>query len=541
MLKQASDLIKNKQFKQAEILLEHGLVNLSIEDQEIALQFLAKIAFAEQHIEKSIRYLQQLINRTPDNFAYVNALTELFLKQNDLANVCQCHANFVKLNPKNEIALFNAGYYHKQFGLFKLALVFYQQALDCGINQPEEVYLNMAVIESDHLFDDEQAIFYLEQALKINPNYISALMNLANLYEQLGNKESCISTFLKVLKVKPDHYEALARIIDATKYTDSLAPELLQAEKLLKEEQLDASVRCDLSYALGKAYDDCQQYDKAITYYHQANQTNKQLVPKFDRMKHRQYIDSIIEVFSLNNTVRVPTENEIKPVFICGMFRSGSTLLEQILASHSEVITSGELDFFPRYIAQNLKNYPADVTFINHDNLNELAEKYQELIKNINLKNSYITDKRPDNFLLIGLIKQVFPQAKIIWTQRNELDNCLSVYFLRLGAAMNYATDLEDIQFYYKEQLRLKQFWQNKFHEDMTTVDYDQLIKTPEQEITKVLHFLGLEWRAQCLRFFEQKNSVKTASVWQVRKPLYSSSSGRHQHYLPYLNQLIEG
>lgn len=126
--------------------------------------------------------------------------------------------------------------------------------------------------------------------------------------------------------------------------------------------------------------------------------------------------------------------------------------------------------------------------------------------------------------MLIGLIKQVFPQAKIIWTQRNELDNCLSVYFLRLGAAMNYATDLEDIQFYYKEQLRLKQFWQNKFHEDMTTVDYDQLIKTPEQEITKVLHFFRLGMASAMFAIFLSKKTVLKPQVCGRFENLYTAA-----------------
>ena len=149
-----------------------------------------------------------------------------------------------------------------------------------------------------------------------------------------------------------------------------------------------------------------------------------------------------------------------------------------------------------------------------------------------------ITDKKPDNFLLLGLIRMLFPAARIIYTRRNPLDNCLSVYFQQLGGNLNYANDLGNTAHYYKQHERLMQYWKNCFSENIFTVDYDEFVNTPGPVLRSLLEFLGLEWDDRCLQFYRSDNLVQTASVWQVREELHSKSSGRWRNYTPFIQDI---
>ena len=149
-----------------------------------------------------------------------------------------------------------------------------------------------------------------------------------------------------------------------------------------------------------------------------------------------------------------------------------------------------------------------------------------------------MTDKRPDNYLYIGLIKSLFPDARIVHTRRDALDNCLSIFFLHAGHGIPYALDLMDTAHYYRQYRRLMAHWKRVYGDDILDFDYDEFVREPRPAVEKLLGFCGLEWEESCLSFERQRNSVKTASVWQVRQPLYQRSSGRAQHYAKQLEQV---
>ena len=230
-----------------------------------------------------------------------------------------------------------------------------------------------------------------------------------------------------------------------------------------------------------------------------------------------------------------PADDMRAPVFICGLYRSGSTLIEQILAGHRQVTATGELDLVPA-IASSIPNYPERMAQAGPEIIAQLRQFYlRELPAN---SAAIVTDKRPDNFLHIGLIKAMFPAAKIIHTFRNPLDNLLSLYFLHLDTRMSYALDLADEAHWYSQYRRVMTHWKSLYPNDIFDVDYDALVKKPEPLVRELLTFLGLDWEPDILEFQRTDRAVKTASVWQVREPLYARSSGRWRKYEKHLQPL---
>jgi hypothetical protein len=220
------------------------------------------------------------------------------------------------------------------------------------------------------------------------------------------------------------------------------------------------------------------------------------------------------------------------------MFRSGSTLVEQLLAGHPKVQAGGELDFLPRAVQTRLAPFPESIPTLPAARLESLAAEYLGMLGGLFPQAHYVTDKRPDNFLYIGLIKMLFPQAKIVHTVRDALDNCLSVYFLHLDQSMSYALDLMDIGHHYLQYRRLMEHWKARFGADIIDVSYDSLVRSPQPVMEGLLASLGLAWDERCLSVPATGRAVKTASVWQVREPLYQRSSGRAQHYQRQLASL---
>jgi hypothetical protein len=222
------------------------------------------------------------------------------------------------------------------------------------------------------------------------------------------------------------------------------------------------------------------------------------------------------------------------------MFRSGSTLIEQLIADQTDVVPGGELEFLPELVRTALAAFPESMATLSPRHLESLAARYLDSLAERFPGAAFVTDKRPDNFLYIGLIKLLFPDAKIVHTRRSPLDNCVSIFFLHLDQGMSYALDLADTGHYYVQYRRLMQHWKTLYGADIHDVDYDTYVREPETEAGRLFDFLGLE--DQPLRAGQPASvrAVKTASVWQVREPIYQRSSGRANNYARELAALRE-
>jgi len=436
---------------------------------------------------------------------------------------------------------YNLARLQRQAGRFDAALASYRQALDRGVSEPEEVHLNRGVIYSDCLRQDDAAERELQAALALNPNYVPALLNLANLREDFGKQAEASALYARVLALQPSCYIALARYAGLQQVTgpdDALVARLRAA---IAQPGAPAADRADLGFALGKALDSCGAWDAAFAAYSAANRDSRQSAgpaATYDRRAHERLIDALIAGFRTGQAQAARLPQSARPVFICGMFRSGSTLAEQILSAHSRVAAGGELAFLPSLVRTELAPFPEAMKTVTQTQLDGLAARYLEMLASLFPRGDRVTDKRPDNFLYIGLIKRLFPDARIVHTVRNPLDNCLSIYFLHLDHSMSYALELGDIGHYYVQYRRLMAHWKALYGADILDLDYDALVHEPRPAMEQLTEFCGLEWEEACLSFEQRVGAVKTASVWQVREPLYRRSSGRWHNYAAQLAPL---
>jgi Tfp pilus assembly protein PilF len=424
---------------------------------------------------------------------------------------------------------------------FSAALACYQQALDRGVAQPEEVHLNRGVIYADYLRQDEAAERELAAALALNPTYIPALINLANLHEDLGRRSQALSTYEQILTLEPDSALALARYASLKTVSTPDDPLIGRLRQALAEPRADAD-RASLGFALGHALDSCGAYAAAFDVYAAANRDSRASAAPgtapYDRHAEEQLTDRLIAAFHAVCSSVASHPVRTRPIFICGMFRSGSTLTEQLLAGHPRITAGGELDLLPHMVQEALVPFPESTPKLPPPQLEALAAHYLDSLAELFPGAEYVTDKRPDNFLYIGLIKRLFPDAKIVHTTRNPLDNCLSIFFLHLDHSKSYALDLMDIGHHHRQYVRLMAHWKALFGADILDVNYDELVREPKPVIERLLAFLGLEWDERCLALSTAGRAVKTASVWQVREPLYQRSSGRARHYAQELDAL---
>lgn len=422
------------------------------------------------------------------------------------------------------------------------ALAAYQQALDRGVRAPEEVHLNRGVIFSDDLRRPEDAERELDSALALEPDFVPALLNLANLHEDMGRAREALQAYQRLLALQPDHGEALARLAGVEGAAASVPGLETRLRAALDRPEPDAGTRASLGFALGRLLDARGNYDEAYASYARANADSRASAParaaRYDRAAHERLIDSIIATFRPGSPAPVSGPLPGPPIFICGMFRSGSTLVEQVLAGHPDVRTGGELSLLPALVRARFEPYPSRVAGMTRPQLASAAQAYLAEVSRIFPAGTRVTDKRPDNYLHIGLIKTLFPCARIVHTRREALDNLLSIYFLHLDPRMAYALDPEDIAHHYLQYRRLMAHWHALYGDDLLDFDYDAFVRDPGPWLDRLLAFCGLPPASGLLDFARVAQPVRTASVWQVRRPLHAGSSGRWRNYAKHLEKV---
>jgi tetratricopeptide (TPR) repeat protein len=443
------------------------------------------------------------------------------------------YERLLALHPQLPDSWYNLGILQRQARLFDEALESYHQAIRRGLDEPEVAHLNRGVIFSDDLRRPNDAERELRAALKINPRFMPAMLNLGNLLEDRGRREEALQSYLDILAINPNDAEALARAASLRPALGPGDPAVVKLAAGLSRKDLDHAARASLAFALGKVLDDVGSYEEAFAAYRGANRLSQASAPnaRYDRAAQETFVDALITAFPTGITPAPVAGDERPPIFICGMFRSGSTLVEQVLASHSQVTSGGELDLLPAIVEESLSPYPAALDRLTDGEAARLAESYLGNVRRLFPDADVVTDKRPENFVHVGLIKRLMPGARIVNTLRNPLDNVISVYFLHLHTKLAYALQLEDIAHYLVQERRLMAHWKSLWPDDILDLDYDAFVQDPRPLTEKLLTFCGLDWEDACLDFHLTDSNVRTASVWQVREPLYKRSSGRWLNY----------
>jgi tetratricopeptide (TPR) repeat protein len=376
------------------------------------------------------------------------------------------------------------------------------------------------------------------EALRLDPRSVGALLMLGELEAAKGHFADAEGTFRLALQIDPNNPEALAGIVRWQKMR-SPDPEWLAEARRVAELPLPPRRRARLCYALGKYFDDLDSHAQAFEQYHQANELEKTYAPRYEPDRHRRYVDELAHHYNQSWFANFPSrvEGSERVVFIVGMWRSGTTLAEQILAAHPAVSGAGELPFWTevgiRLEADGL--VPAS----RREEIAGLAKQYLEMHTAAPAGATRAVDKMASNYLHLGLIHAGLPQARIIHMRRHPIATCLSIYFQDLQGHA-YANDLDDLRHYYSEYTRVMEHWRGILPPGtLLEVSYEELLQNQEATTRAMLDFIGLPWDGRCLEFYRAERAVLTRSKWQVRQPINQQASERWRKYEPFIAPLL--
>ena len=490
--------------------------------------------------EDAIARYKQVLALNPDyaeaHYNLGNALQDLGRHEEAVARYEQALA----LKPDFAEACNNLGNALHKLGRHDQAMVPLERALAF---EPElaEAHSNLGNVLQE-LSRHDEAIASYEQALSLNPDFAEAHYNLGISLQDLGQQEDAVAAYKRALALKPDHAEA-RRSLALIKPSPDQIPLL---EQRLTEPSTSEDDAIHLHFALADLFDQANEVTEAFEHYHAANALKRKTI-SYDTKQHSAFVDRLIktytEEFFETNTAR-GSDSEL-PVFIVGMPRSGTTLVEQIVSSHPQVYGAGELGSLMGIeetlakLIERSRPYPEGITMCEDSRAAEFAAEYLHELARHSQSAARITDKMPSNFLRIGLIKTLFPKARIIHCKRNALDTCASIFLNYLVKGHDYSFDLAELGQHYLDYERLMAHWNGVIPNGIFGVRYEDLVTNQEPTSRQLIDFLGLDWDDACLDFHENTRVVKTASNLQVRKPMYADSIDRWRRYEEQLAPLV--
>ncbi|MDB4157833.1 sulfotransferase [Candidatus Pelagibacter sp.] len=458
----------------------------------------------------SINYFEKSIFYDQNNFVAMNNLATSFKKITEFGRAENLYKKIMKINPKYIPAIHN--------------------------------YANL---KKHHMMYTE-AIDLYNQALKEEPNNNVIRYNLATTLQGLGSYEDAKKEILKILKINPKFIIAHKVLSELTDYS-SKDSHILDMEKLVNNNDVNDIQKIELYFALGKAYEDINEYSKSFEYLKKGNKIKKESL-NYNVQSELNVLSNIIDVFKeIDFNKKLSNYTSFKKIiFICGMPRSGTTLVEQIISSHKNVCGAGELIYLSQSIQRSLfdKDLKLDKEKI-IKNLeitpNNIEGFYNQQLDYHKSSLEYVTDKAPQNFKWIGIMKLFFPNCKVVHCVRNPKDNCLSLYKNNFPSnTMNWSFDEEDIGQYYSGYKNLMNFWKIKMPDFIYDLNYESLVKNQKKEIKNLINFCELNWDSNCLEFYKKnKTPIKTVSINQARKPIYNKSINSSQHYSKHLPTLF--
>ena len=460
---------------------------------------------------KSIELFMQAIHFEPGNVAAKNNLANSYKYTNQNLKAEEIFKSIIADDPKNIKALNNYANLKKKFNDFKNAKLLLLQALEVEENEPNILY------------------------------------SLAECYQSIGEIDEAKKCILKILKIQPKNalVHKFLSGLNNYKQDGSNFDEMKDIYESDDFEKFSPEQKMNLCFALGKALEEKENFQDSFEFLKKANFIGKS-ISNYQILNEEKLFDNIIKTFQQIDNKKFNKRNlENKIIFICGMPRSGTTLVEQIVAAHSQVSGAGELEYLQNIVKNNfLENLTLNKDKIIEEGSYEkniVGQKYNEFLNFHNFKTKIITDKAPQNFIWLGFIKIFFPNAKIIHCSRDPKDNCLSLFKNYFPSKdMLWSFDQTDIAKYYKLYLKLMNFWNSKFSDSIFEINYEKLVSDPENQIKKIIEFCDLEWEQNCLSFHKNtKTPIQTVSVNQARKPIYKSSVNSNQKFSEHLSEMF--
>lgn len=507
----------------------------------VCLSRLQRYAEAEDCLTRSLAL-------DPENAGRQYDLAVLHLKRRNTAQACDLLEMVVQRAPDHLDAHAALGRLRLGQGQFAAALPHLEHAARREPVDPAFLLdIARARRETGHLA--EAAAAY-ERVLAHTPNSSRARIGLAVVRTGQGRVDEAVALYDDVLWTDPENPAALGNLARLHRFFPG-DPLIARMSSVARRGDLTPGDKVQLEFALGKALDDVGDYEAAIVHFAHANRLTGR-AGSFDPGAHRAFVDGIIEIFDATYFAarRDCGAASDRPVFVVGMGRSGTSLAEQILASHPDVFGAGELPDIERLATRaqehagtetpgrTTDSFPEIVTRLPLQHTAELGQAYLERLHRMTPDATRIVDKMPLNFLYLGFIATILPGARIIHCRRDPLDTCLSLYFQHFADQQSYAYDLAHLGFYYQQYERLMTHWRRVLPLAIFELQYETLVEHQEWESQRMIAFCGLPWDARCLDFHRTERAAATASVWQVRQPIYRRSVGRWRNYAAHLGPL---
>ncbi len=555
-------------------------------DHADSLHLLGMIAAIEGHREDAARLLGRAVALDDTNPACHSNLAAVLRDLGRLADAEKHARQAVQLAKGNVTALYNLGSILMAQGRHAEAIDIMRRVVASAPSHPRASYdLGIALRATGHVADAEHALRQaiqitpdniaahsglgevlsilgradeaaeiLAAGLAINPRHVPTLINLANALVSLGNAGQAVEHYLAALKIAPRFAPAYyGLIVNARQSANDEQSASMQT--LFADESTAPMDKILLGFSLSRAMETNARHDEAFEYAGQANELKKDHYRKhgvaFTPQKHIALVDGIVETFTSSFFADRPGwgAQSDTPVFVVGMPRSGTTLVEQIIASHPDCAGAGELpdiDNMASRLPQLLRttdHYPQCAAQLTGPTATRLAEQYLRRLATVGVGAVRVIDKMTINFLHLGLIALLLPRAKIIHCTRDPRDICTSCYFQNFNeAGLAFTFDLEHLGVFYAQYERLMTHWRETLPLDIHEVPYEQLLADQEGVSRGMIDFCGLPWNEQCLEFHRNTRQVRTSSALQVRRPIYKTSVARWKNYEaqlgPFLQQL---
>lgn len=446
----------------------------------------------------------------------------------------------ININKNNIAALNNLGNAHRLLLEYNESEKYFQIALSKNPKHLQSL-INLGNLKYN-VNKFEEAISLFKKALEIDENSIHSLYNLGLTHQSLGNDNEAVKNYNLLLKKQPKMTIVDRQLSRMIKYTQDNQHFISMLDRL-NNLNLGDNELVMLYFSIGKAYEDIKDYEKSFFYIQKGNEIKSKQLVNYNVEKETTFPNQLFKYQDSLNLKYDNTDDEKKLIFILGLPRSGTSLTEQILASHSAVYGCGEVVFLEKLLKKNFYNENKIIPE-NLNNLDLIKETRKAFYNHIN--NFYdgpkkiITDKTPQNFMWIGLIQKIFPNSKFIHCRRNPKDNCLSIYKTLFDGDIHWSYDLSNIINYYKNYKSVIHKWKNQFTKSIFEVSYEEMIGNPEENIKKLLNFCELKYEEACLHFYKSKHPIKTMSISQARQPIYNSSVGSGTKFDPFLNDFFK-
>lgn len=536
-------LLRNNRFSEAKNVFEKLL--LVVPGSASTYNNLGVLSKKQGKMEDAERFYKLAVE---NDHQYVMAHFNLGAVLSELGRFSEAKKHLqlaIQINPNLTEAYNNLGNLMKDTGDYLGASKVFFKAIEIAPSSPELRNNYSMVLQELGLM--HEALTQSDRAIELNPQFVDAYNLKGDILSNLGKFEDAKNVYKALLKIKPDFAIAHRMLANLTTY-ETKDTHIVEMESLLSELPEGDLGHRDFNFALAKAYDDIKQFDSSYKYLKQGNDFCKK-DSGYNIELDRRIFDEITQIFAkFSDTPPSETSKPSRtPIFIVGMPRSGTTLLEQILGSHSSVYGAGELEFLNKAIKPMIKfNIETNGEYFTSDNfelrLKEIRTNYLDFLAQLNISSPYFTDKMPINFKWIGFAILAFPEAKFIHVSRDPMATCWSIYKNYFsGSGQNYGYDFDDLLQFYRLYRELMSFWEQRFPKSIYNINYEILTEQPDVEIKSLLDFCDLPWEQDCLSFYSSESIVRTISSQQVRKKIYKGSSQNWKQYEGYLERLKTG